>query len=232
MLDDFGADDEVERCFAESFEDARICSHDLEPALRVRGSRERDPLLAQVQTNDIAAEFDEFAAGVAITTADIQDTRAWRQIARKREHMRHEPRVHVRSVGMPESVIAVTRRCLHPTILVETPVALQELAAVNLRRKCERRIRSKMFCRLVALFQFQRFRFSVSLWFIRLIPNPAQYGRRDQSRRTSGVGCAPTPQPHESIPRDGPNAVSHRRRGGSGAENLSAREDRRCFVAG
>ncbi len=66
-----------------------------------------DALLAQVDADDAAAQFQEFAAGVAVAASDIENACAGTNRTGQGHHFGHEMTVHVGGVGVEEAEVAV-----------------------------------------------------------------------------------------------------------------------------
>lgn len=107
VLDDFRADDQVEGCRIEIREDGIVGREQFKPALGISGAGVGDPLLAQVDPDNRASETEEFAAGVAVATPDIEDAGAGPDRTGQGHHFRHKMTVHVGGVGVGKAEVAV-----------------------------------------------------------------------------------------------------------------------------
>src|SRR5688572_32081394 len=108
MFHNFSADHQVERTFTKLLEQVGVGGHQLEAALRVGLAGVHDARMTWIDSHDLAAETSEGAAGVAVTTSDIEYARPRPQAPGEPIDDGHEARVHVRRTGVMESVVAIS----------------------------------------------------------------------------------------------------------------------------
>ncbi len=112
-------------------ENGCVCVDDFETALRIGGASNRNPLLAQIYTDHLAAAADELATNSAVAAPHVQNTRARCERLGKVQHRANESLQHVRGRRSRKSVVAVRSGCFHAAILARTGACLQELAAIR-----------------------------------------------------------------------------------------------------
>lgn len=108
MLDDLGADDEVEGGLCELCQDLIVRCEDLESPLGMGSACLGNSLFAEVDPDDGAAELEKLAAGVAIAASHVENTSPGTDRPGESHHLGHKMPVHVGGGGVRKAIIAIS----------------------------------------------------------------------------------------------------------------------------